>query len=97
MAFLAGCSLVTLGIGALASPGRRGREVGIVLITASSWTAVTGLAPLVLLLDRAFRALLPDPEALEQFTDRIFGTLFTAAMFGLGLPLVRRAPRAEKQ
>lgn len=92
MGFMAAFSLVPLAVGALVSPGRRGWEVGIVLLVAAGWTAFTAVTMAILTMDPKFMAMMP-PDAQQSFAmfnDLAFGTVFTIAMGGLGLWLVRR-------
>lgn len=95
MGFLAAFSLVPLALGALVSPGRRGREIGIVLIVAAGWTAFTAITLTIFMMDSKFMALMPPDtkQSFAMFSDLAFGSAFTAAMGAAGLWLVRRRGR----
>jgi hypothetical protein len=92
MGFMAAFSLVPLAIGALVSPGRRGREVGIVLLVAAGWTAFTAITMTILTMDPKFMAMMPPDrqQSFAMFNDLAFGTVFTIAMAAMGFWLVRR-------
>jgi hypothetical protein len=85
--------LVPLGLGVLASPGARLRELGIVLMAAAGWLALTiGMI--------AYMAAMPDtrqflpPDTFDVFGDHVFGIANFVAMAALGLALFRYRPRA---
>jgi hypothetical protein len=98
MGFLGGFALVPLGLGALISPGRRGREIGIVLLVVAGWTTFTGVSMAVMLMDPKFVAMMP-PESrhsFEMFNDFWFGTAFTVLMGVAGVWLVRRKDKSSQ-
>jgi hypothetical protein len=92
MAFMAPFSLVPLAIGAIASPGGRVREIGIVLIVAAGWTAFMAVIMAVLLMDRKFMVTMPPAtrESFAMFNDIAFGTAFTMAIGAIGFWFVLR-------
>lgn len=95
MGFMAAFSLVPLAVGALVSPGRRGREIGIVLIVAAGWTAFTAITLTIFVMDPKFMALMPPDtrHSFALFSDLAFGSAFTIAMGAAGVWLVRRRDR----
>lgn len=92
MGVMAAFALVPLALGAVASPGRRGREIGIVLVVAAAWVGVSAITMIILLMDPEFLALMPPDtfESMAMFGDPGFGAGFTIAMGTTGLWLVRR-------
>lgn len=83
-----------LSLGALASPGARLRETGLVLLIAAGWTAfaVATLAYMIAMPDT--RPLFP-PESRELFADPMFGVLNLILMAAIGYGLFRRGGRAH--
>ena len=92
MGVMAIFALLPLAVGAALSPGRRGREVGIVLLVAAGWAAFTAAALGMVMMDSWFMAMMP-PETQQSFTmfnDVAFGSAVTLVMAAVGLWLVRR-------
>ena len=92
MGILGAFALVPLAIGGLVSPGRRGREIGIVLLVAAGWTIFTAVTLVVLMMDPEFVAMMPpeSQQSLGMFNDYWFGAAFTIVMGGAGVWLVWR-------
>ena len=93
MAVMAPFYLIPLGLGVLASPGARLRELGIVLMATAGWLTFT--AGMV-----AYAAVMPDtrrmlpPNTLDMFGDYAFGAANLVAMAGLGFVLFRYGRQA---
>ena len=86
LAFMAPFFLVPLALGALASPGARLRELGIVLIAAAGWSILTILSFFYVAARPDTRDLLP-ADTMEVFGDRVAGALNLAAIVAIGLAL----------
>ena len=93
LAFMAPFFLVPLALGALASPGARLRELGIVLMAAAGWSTVSILCVAYVVMMPDTRDLFP-ADTLEVFGDHAFGAFNLAAMAALGFALFRFGPRA---
>jgi hypothetical protein len=86
LAFMAPFFLVPLALGALASPGARLRELGIVLMAAAAWLIPTILCFFYVAVRPDTRDLLP-ADTMEVFGDRVAGALNLAAIVAIGLAL----------
>ena len=87
LAFMAPFFLVPLALGALASPGARLREIGIVLIAATGWSLLTILSFIYVATKPDTRDLLP-ADTIELFGDHLTGALYLAAMAAIGVALL---------
>ena len=86
LAFMAPFFLVPLALGALASPGARLRELGIVLLAAAGWSILSILSFFYVAVKPDTRDLLP-ADTMEVFGDRLGGVLNLAAIVAIGLVL----------
>lgn len=94
LAVMAPFALIPVGLGALASPGVRLREIGIVLLASMGWAAFSvGMIFYVALMPDT-RRFMP-PEALDMFGDHAAGAANLIALSGLGVLFFLRGRRSE--
>jgi hypothetical protein len=96
---LGGCALaalVPLAVGLMASGGAKWRrDVGIVLVSGSGFTAFLCLIMLCFSMDPGFKEFFPEPK-LEVFSDYVAGFISIGICAGSGVVLIRASIRNAK-